>query len=139
MLVLIQNNRVDDLAVRLYLEEVGQVKPLKPEAERKLVTRIKRGDLRAREEIIKSNLPKVVEVAHEYEGQGIPLLDLITEGNLGLIRAVEEFDSTKGISFGAHNMRWIRRSMQEALPSNRRKSTGNASLSGKHFAAIRSN
>ncbi len=74
-----------DTAIKLYLREIGQVKLLTPEEEIELAARIKKGDKKAREQMIKANLRLVVKIAHDYEGFGLPLLDLISEGNIGLI------------------------------------------------------
>jgi RNA polymerase primary sigma factor len=83
-------------AIRLYLREIGQVKLLTPQEEIKLAARIKKGDKKAREQMIKANLRLVVKIARDYEGIGLPLLDLISEGNIGLMKAVERFDPKKG-------------------------------------------
>ena len=81
-----------DTAIKLYLREIGQVKLLTPQEEIELAARIKRGDKKAREQMIKANLRLVVKIARDYEGIGLPLLDLISEGNIGLMKAVERFD-----------------------------------------------
>ena len=83
-------------ALHLYLREIGEVKLLTPKEEIALARRIKRGDQEAREHMIKANLRLVVKIARDYEGLGLPLLDLINEGNLGLMKGVERFDPTKG-------------------------------------------
>src|SRR6202451_1922047 len=85
-----------DTAIRLYLREIGQVKLLTPDEEIQLAARIKKGDKKAREHMIKANLRLVVKIARDYEGIGLPLLDLISEGNIGLMKAVERFDPAKG-------------------------------------------
>jgi RNA polymerase primary sigma factor len=85
-------------SLSLYMREVGEVPLLTPEEEVKLAARIKRGDAKARERMIRANLRLVVKIAREYEGYGLPLLDLINEGNIGLMRAVEKFDPAKGAS-----------------------------------------
>src|SRR5580704_9820222 len=90
-------NRYDgDTAIKLYLREIGQVKLLTPQEEIELAARIKKGDKKAREQMIKANLRLVVKIARDYEGIGLPLLDLISEGNIGLMKAVERFDPKKG-------------------------------------------
>ncbi|HXS68154.1 MAG TPA: sigma-70 factor domain-containing protein, partial [Candidatus Polarisedimenticolia bacterium] len=81
-----------DTAIKLYLREIGQVKLLTPQEEIELAARIKKGDKKAREQMIKANLRLVVKIARDYEGIGLPLLDLISEGNIGLMKAVERFD-----------------------------------------------
>src|SRR5213079_3095197 len=83
-------------SLKLYLSEIGQTKLLTPEEELELAARIKKGDKHAREQMIKANLRLVVKIAHDYENIGLPLLDLISEGNIGLIKAVERFDPAKG-------------------------------------------
>jgi RNA polymerase primary sigma factor len=83
-------------AYTLYLREIGQTKLLTPKEEITLANRIHKGDKRAREEMITANLRLVVKIAREYEEYGLPLLDLINEGNIGLMKAVERFDPKKG-------------------------------------------
>ena len=100
---------------KLYLREIGRVRPLKPEAEIALAARIKKGDKQARELMIKSNLPLVVKIARDYEDLGLPLLDLVSEGTLGLLKAVECFDSAKAAKFPACVSWWIRQSIGRAL------------------------
>src|SRR6266403_3891947 len=80
---------------QLSLREIGQVKLLTPEEEIELAERIKLGDEQAREQMIKANLRLVVKIARDYEGLGLPLLDLISEGNIGLMKGVERFDPKK--------------------------------------------
>jgi RNA polymerase primary sigma factor len=102
-------------AVMLYLREIGQVKLLSRQEEIDLAARIKQGDKKAREHMIKANLRLVVKIAHEYEGLGLPLLDLINEGNIGLMKAVERFDSTKGAKLSTYGSWWIKQSIKRAL------------------------
>src|SRR5690349_3517432 len=83
-------------ALGLYMREVGEVDLLKPEEEVELARRIHAGDEAARERMIRANLRLVIKIAREYEGLGLPLLDLINEGNIGLMQAVERFDPAKG-------------------------------------------
>jgi DNA-directed RNA polymerase sigma subunit (sigma70/sigma32) len=104
-----------DAAIKLYLCEIGQVKPLTPEEEIELVARTKRGDRKARERLIKGNLRRVVKISREYENIGLPLLDLICEGNIGLIKAVERFEPTKGNKFSTFSAWWIKQSIKRAL------------------------
>src|ERR1700677_4808425 len=85
-----------DSAIKLYLREIGQVRLLTPQEEVQLAAKIKKGDKKAREQMIKANLRLVVKIARDYEGIGLPLLDLISEGNIGLMKAVERFDPRKG-------------------------------------------
>jgi RNA polymerase primary sigma factor len=107
-------------AYSLYLREIGQTKLLTPAEEIKLAARIKRGDARAREEMIKANLRLVVKIAREYEDYGVPLLDLINEGNIGLMKAVERFDPEKGAKLSTYAAWWIKQAIRRAL-SNQSK------------------
>jgi DNA-directed RNA polymerase sigma subunit (sigma70/sigma32) len=109
-----------DKVIKLYLREVGQVKLLTPREEMELVARVKQGDRKARERLIKANLRLVVGVSREYEDMGLPLLDLISEGNLGLLKAVERFDPANGSTFSAYSIWWIKRSIKRALTSQSR-------------------
>lgn len=104
----------------LYLREIGEVALLSGEEEVALAARIKRGDIEARNILIKANLRLVVRIAREYEGYGLPLLDLINEGNLGLIRAVDKFDPAKGAKFSTYSSWWIKQSIRRSL-SNQSK------------------
>lgn len=104
-----------DTAIKLYLREIGQVKLLTPAEEIELAARIKRGDKKAREQMIKANLRLVVKIAHDYEGLGLPLLDLINEGNIGLMKAVERFDPAKGGKLSTYGSWWIKQSIKRAL------------------------
>ena len=104
-----------DTAIKLYLREIGQVKLLTPQEEIVLAARIKRGDKKARELMIKANLRLVVKIARDYEGIGLPLLDLISEGNIGLMKAVERFDPTKGGKLSTYGSWWIKQSIKRAL------------------------
>jgi RNA polymerase primary sigma factor len=101
--------------LQIYLNEIGQVKLLKPEEEIKLAKRIKRGDKRAREQMITANLRLVVKIARDYEGLGLPLLDLINEGNIGLMKGVERFDPNKGAKLSTYAAWWIKQSIMAAL------------------------
>jgi RNA polymerase primary sigma factor len=104
-----------DSAIRLYLREIGQVKLLTPQEEIELAARIKKGDKKAREHMIKANLRLVVKIARDYEGIGLPLLDLISEGNIGLMKAVERFDPKKGGKLSTYGSWWIKQSIKRAL------------------------
>jgi RNA polymerase primary sigma factor len=104
-----------DTAFKLYLREIGQVKLLTPAEEIELAARIKKGDRKAREQMIKANLRLVVKIAHDYEGFGLPLLDLISEGNIGLMKAVERFDPSKGGKLSTYGSWWIKQSIKRAL------------------------
>jgi RNA polymerase primary sigma factor len=104
-----------DTAFKLYLREIGQVKLLTPDEEIELAARIKKGDKKAREQMIKANLRLVVKIAHDYEGFGLPLLDLVSEGNIGLMKAVERFDPSKGGKLSTYGAWWIKQSIKRAL------------------------
>jgi RNA polymerase primary sigma factor len=104
-----------DTAIKLYLREIGQVKLLTPDEEIQLAARIKKGDKKAREHMIKANLRLVVKIARDYEGIGLPLLDLISEGNIGLMKAVERFDPAKGGKLSTYGSWWIKQSIKRAL------------------------
>ena len=104
-----------DTAIKLYLREIGQVKLLTPLEEIELAAKIKKGDKRAREQMIKANLRLVVKIARDYEGLGLPLLDLISEGNIGLMKAVERFDPAKGGKLSTYGAWWIKQSIKRAL------------------------
>ena len=104
-----------DTAFKLYLREIGQVQLLTPQEEIDLAARIKKGDKKAREQMIKANLRLVVKIAHDYENFGLPLLDLISEGNIGLMKAVERFDPSKGGKLSTYGSWWIKQSIKRAL------------------------
>ncbi len=111
-----ERSRYDgDTAIKLYLREIGQVKLLTREEEVVLAARIKKGDKKAREHMIKANLRLVVKIAHDYENYGLPLLDLISEGNIGLMKAVERFDPAKGGKLSTYGSWWIKQSIKRAL------------------------
>src|ERR1041385_1484488 len=101
--------------LQLYLREIGQVKLLTPEEEIVLAKRIKKGDKHAREHMIKANLRLVVKIARDYENLGLPLLDLINEGNIGLMKGVERFDPKKGAKLSTYASWWIKQAIKRAL------------------------
>jgi RNA polymerase primary sigma factor len=102
-------------AFKLYLREIGQVKRLTPREETAAVARAKKGSRQAREQLIKANLPLVVKTAQEYENIGLPLLDLISEGNLGLLKAVEQFDPATDGKLSSFSVWWIKQAIKRAL------------------------
>jgi len=102
-------------AIHLYMREVGAVALLTPEQEVQLAARIKKGDEDARHHMIRANLRLVVKIAREYEGLGLPLLDLINEGNIGLMKAVDKFDPAKGAKFSTYSSWWIKQSVRRAI------------------------
>ncbi len=101
--------------LQLYLNEIRQTPLLTVQEEIKLAARIKRGDKSARDHMIKANLRLVVKIAYDYHQMGLPLMDLISEGNLGLIKAVERFDPAKGGKLSTYAAWWIKQSMKRAL------------------------
>ncbi len=104
-----------DTAYQLYLKEIGQTPLLTIQEENELAARIKRGDKAARERMIKANLRLVVKIARDYEGYGVPLLDLISEGNIGLMKGVERFDPAKGAKLSTYSAWWIKQAIKRAL------------------------
>lgn len=110
----------ENTSLRLYLREAVETPLLTPQQEIELAQRVQAGDESAREHMIKANLRLVVKIAREYEDYGLPLLDLINEGNIGLMRAVERFDPTKGAKLSTYAAWWIKQSIKRAL-SNQSK------------------
>jgi RNA polymerase primary sigma factor len=104
-----------DTGLNRYLREIGRIPLLTPQQEIDLASKIKKGDTEARERMINSNLRLVVTIAHDYANLGLPLLDLISEGNIGLTKAVERFDPTKGAKLSTYAMWWIKQSIKRAL------------------------
>ena len=111
----IDRNREGAHGIKIYLREIGRVPLLTPKDEIRLAARIKKGDRKAREEMIKANLRLVVKIAHDYSYFGLPLLDLISEGNIGLMKAVERFDPKKGGKLSTYAAWWIKQSVKRAL------------------------
>jgi RNA polymerase primary sigma factor len=107
-------------SLQLYMQEIGRTPLLTREEENKLASQVRRGNKRARERMIKANLRLVVKISYDYANFGMPLLDLINEGNIGLMKAVERFDPKKGAKLSTYAALWIKQSIRRAL-SNQSK------------------
>ena len=118
-LLSVEGISIDD-PVKVYLKEIGRVPLLTPEEEIELAERMAKGDPYARKRLSEANLRLVVSIAKRYVGRGMQFLDLIQEGNLGLIKAVEKFDHTKGFKFSTYATWWIRQSVTRALADQAR-------------------
>jgi len=104
-----------DSSLKLYLREISKTPLLTPEEEVQLAKRIKKGDKDARSHMIRANLRLVVKIAQDYSGYGLPISDLISEGNIGLMKAVERFDPKKGGKLSTYAAWWIKQSIKRAL------------------------
>lgn len=114
---------IDDIAddsVRLYLREIGKIPLLSAEEEVALATRVTEGDKDAKDQMAEANMRLVVSIAKKYVGRGLDLLDLIQEGNTGLLRAVEKFDPTRGFKFSTYATWWIRQAITRAIADQAR-------------------
>ncbi len=111
---------VADDAVKQYLKEIGMYPLLTAEQELLLAERVARGDPRARQRLIEANLRLVVSIAKRYSNQGLPLLDLIQEGNIGLMRATQKFDYLRGFRFSTYATWWIRQAISRAIAEHSR-------------------
>ncbi len=110
----------ESYSIEKYLQEIGKIHVLSPDEEATLAKKIKSGDSEARERLVLSNLRFVVSVAKQYQNHGLTLGDLINEGNMGLIKAAECFDETKGFKFISYAVWWIRQSILQAIAENAR-------------------
>ncbi len=110
----------EENSLALYLKEIGKIKALSLEEEAKASIKIRKGDRKSLEKLVKANLRFVVSVAHNYQNQGLPLSDLINEGNMGLIRAARRFDEKKNFKFISYAVWWIRQSILQALAEQSR-------------------
>ena len=111
--------RIND-PVKMYLKEIGRVNLLNPEDEPEIARRIQEGDEEAKRVLISANLRLVVSIAKKYVGRGMLFLDLIQEGNMGLVKAVEKFDYTKGFKFSTYATWWIRQAITRAIADQAR-------------------
>lgn len=109
------SNYDSDSSLRVYMREISKTPLLTPKEEVELADRIKNGDKAARTQMIKANLRLVVKIAQDYSGYGLPLADLISEGNIGLMKAVERFDPNKGGKLSTYGSWWIKQSIKRAL------------------------
>ncbi len=120
---LTEQNYLDDIAddsVRLYLREIGKIPLLKPDEELALAYKVKKGSKKAKDKMAEANMRLVVSIAKRYVGRGLDLLDLIQEGNTGLLRAVEKFDPDKGFKFSTYATWWIRQAITRAIADQAR-------------------
>ena len=101
--------------VRVYYDELKKYKPLSRAKERRLLKQCKRGNLKAKNEILEANLRFVFDIAKHYTGRGVPIADLISDGNMGLLRAIDKFDETKDVKFISYAVWWIRQAMSESI------------------------
>src|SRR5690606_11585605 len=111
---------VSDDSVRLYLREIGKIPLLSAEEELELAQRVVAGDKKAKDQMAEANMRLVVSIAKRYSGRGLDFLDLIQEGNTGLLRAVEKFDPDKGFKFSTYATWWIRQAITRAIADQAR-------------------
>jgi len=102
-------------AMKCYMDDIGHIPLVNKDEEVVLAGLIKAGDMQAREKLIRANLRLVVKIAHDFKGMGLPLQDLVSEGNIGLMRAAEKFDPEKGAKFSSYAAWWIKQAMRRAL------------------------
>lgn len=105
--------------VRRYYSDLKPYKPITKAMEKRLFKKYRKGDEAARNQILESNLKFVFDIARKYTGRGVAISDLISEGNMGLLKAMEKFDETKGVKFISYAVWWIRQFMQEAIKRNK--------------------
>lgn len=110
----------DNDTLKLYMQNISKYPLVSPSEEGVLAVQIAKGDPEARTKLIRSNLRLVVKIAHDFKGLGLPLLDLISEGNIGLMRAVEKFDPSKGAKLSSYAAWWIKQAMRRALANQAR-------------------
>ncbi len=107
-------------SMKAYMQEIGEIPLISKEEEIELADRIRKGDEEAKHKLVQANLRLVVKIAHDFKGYGLPFLDLISEGNIGLMRAAEKFDPSKGAKFSSYSAWWIKQSMRRALSQKSR-------------------
>ena len=110
----------ESASLDMYLQDIGKVELITAEEEVILAQKIKQGDQRALDKLVKANLRFVVSVSKQYQNQGLSLPDLINEGNMGLIKAAQRFDETRGFKFISYAVWWIRQSILQALAEQSR-------------------
>jgi len=101
--------------VRVYYDDLKKYKPLTKAKERRLLKKCKKGNLKAKNEILEANLRFVFDIARHYTGRGVPISELISDGNMGLLRAIEKFDESKDVKFISYAVLWIRQAMLESI------------------------
>lgn len=132
----------DSQSIEKYLQEIGKVEMVTPEEEVELARLIRQGDQQALERLVSANLRFVVSVAKKYQNLGLPLNDIINEGNLGLVKAAQRFDETRGFKFISYAVWWIRQSIIQAIAENSRlvrlplNKVGSLTKINKAFSAL---
>ena len=114
------DNNLTNEPIKIYLREIGKIKLLTPSKERQLAIKAKKGDKKAKDELVKANLRLVISIAKRYTGRGLSFLDLIQEGNIGLMKAVDKFDWKKGFKFSTYATWWIRQAITRAIADQAR-------------------
>lgn len=117
MLPINMNQYVNDFTktVRVYYDDLKKYKPLTKAKERRLLRKCKKGNLKAKNEILESNLRFVFDIARHYTGRGVPISELISDGNMGLLKAIDKFDESKDVKFISYAVWWIRQAMLESI------------------------
>lgn len=117
MLPINMNQYANDFTetVRVYYDDLKKYKPLTKAKERRLLKRCKKGNLKAKNEILEANLRFVFDIAKHYTGRGVPISELISDGNMGLLKAIEKFDESKDVKFISYAVWWIRQAMLESI------------------------
>ena len=113
--------------VKIYYKELNKYEHLSKQEEKELILKCRNGDIDARNKLLESNLKFVFDIAKKYTGRGVPISDLISEGNMGLIRAYEKFDETKDVKFISYAVWWIKQAMLECIRKNTLKETNETS------------